>query len=224
VRAGLEGEAAELMLAVARDSDGSQSIVALQSGTRGSDVDWQRFVDGLRVRGLVAPRLVVAAGDLALWPALERAGWKLGKQACWNHAIETLVDDLPAHRRRRAAALLRRMSRAPSRTASKRMANAFVRAYRKRHADVTQRLEAAWPELTSFYELPEEHWTDLQSVDLVRARLDEWRLLATNAKPQVVTPRAAAILWRLLAGPVNQGAVVAEPTIAEASSTGAVSA
>ena len=51
-------------------SDGTKTVLAVESGERESAESWLRVLRDLQARGLRAPKLVVADGHLGLWGAV----------------------------------------------------------------------------------------------------------------------------------------------------------
>ena len=67
MKAGLEGERAALLIAIAGLADGRKEVVAVVPGFRESIASWSEVLRDLRERGMGAPRLVVGDGHLGIW-------------------------------------------------------------------------------------------------------------------------------------------------------------
>ena len=70
VKAGLEREKAALLVVIGAMSDGRKEVLAVEAGYRESTESWAAVLRDLRDRGLEAPKLLVADGNLGIWAAL----------------------------------------------------------------------------------------------------------------------------------------------------------
>src|SRR5204862_5834303 len=67
VKAGLEKEKAALLVVIGAFSDGTKEVLAVAAGFRESKESWRAVFKDLKDRGLEAPRLMVADGNIGAW-------------------------------------------------------------------------------------------------------------------------------------------------------------
>jgi transposase-like protein len=115
VKAGLEKEKAALLVVIGAMSDGSKEILAVVPGYRESSESWAAVFRGLRDRGLNAPKILVADGNLGAWAALSEIWPTTTGGRCWNHKIVNVLDKLPQKLQPQARELLCEIPYAPTR-------------------------------------------------------------------------------------------------------------
>ena len=91
VKAVLESTKAALLVLITALADGTNVVLAVESGHRESS---ERFCD-LAARGLPAPACVIGDGALGLWNALGHVWPQAAAQRCWNHKLRNVVDVVP---------------------------------------------------------------------------------------------------------------------------------
>jgi len=195
VKAGLEKEKAALLVVVGAMSDGHKEVLAVASGYRESIESWTEL---LRDRGLEAPKLLVADGNLGVWGAVAQVWPQTAEQRCWNHKIVNVLDKLPKKVQPQARALLKEIPYAPSRPEAEQRRDAFVKRYRDRYADAVNCLMSDWERMVSFYAFPEEHWKHLRTTNVVESPFAAIRLRTNAAKRFKKATCATALIWKTL--------------------------
>jgi putative transposase len=76
-------------------ADGTKELLAMEIGYRESKASWGEVLRDLRDRGLKAPLLWIADGNLGIWAALSEVFPTARRQRCWNHRLLNLKDKLP---------------------------------------------------------------------------------------------------------------------------------
>jgi len=198
VKAGLEKEKAALLVVVGAMSDGHKEVLAVAPGYRESIESWTELLRDLRDRGLEAPKVLVADGNLGVWGAVAQVWPQTAEQRCWNHKIVNVLDKLPKRVQPQARALLREIPYAPSRAEAEQRRDAFVRRYRDRYADAVNCLMADWERMASFYAFPEEHWKHLRTTNVVESPFAAIRLRTNAAKRFKKATSATALIWKTL--------------------------
>jgi putative transposase len=92
VKAGLEDLKAALLVIIGATADGQKVLLACESGQRESKLSWAAILRDLKARGLKAPRLTIADGQLGIWSALSEILPESQPQRCWNHKILNVLD------------------------------------------------------------------------------------------------------------------------------------
>lgn len=168
--AGLEPEAACLLVVLGARDDGRKELLALELGYRESRESWAAVLRSLQERGLAAPRLAIGDGALGLWAALVDVFPTTEHQRCWNHRIANILDRLPTRLAPEARRRLGRVVGATSRAACE-AARDEVLAWLRRlgQRDAAETLLRDWDDLTRFYDYPIEHWRHLRTTNPVES-------------------------------------------------------
>jgi transposase-like protein len=152
----------------------------------------------LRARGLEAPKLLVADGNLGIWAALAQVYPETRGGRCWNHRIVNVLDQLPRKLQGQARELLCQIPYAPTRAEAQRRRDAFVRRYRRTYPKAVAILEKDWEAMVAFYDFPEAHWKHLRTTNVVESPFASVKLRATAAKRYKKVENATALIWRVL--------------------------
>jgi len=113
--AGLEKENSCLLTIVGARADGTKELIAMEIGYRESKASWGDVLRQLRDRGLRAPGLVIADGNLGIWGALGEVLPRARRQRCWNHRLLNLQDKLPKRLQPQVRSRLSELYQAPTR-------------------------------------------------------------------------------------------------------------
>ena len=198
VKAGLEREKAALLVVIGAMSDGHKEVLAVEAGYRESTESWAAVLRDLRDRGLGAPKLFVADGNLGAWAALAQVWPQTREQRCWNHRIINVLDQLPKKLQPQARELLCEIPYAPTRVEAERRRDAFARRYRNSYPKVVTILEKDWERMVAFYAFPEAHWRHLRTTNVVESPFASVRLRTTAAKRYKKVENATALIWKVL--------------------------
>lgn len=198
VKAGLEREKAALLVVIGAMSDGRKEVLAVEPGYRESTESWASLLRGLRDRGLSAPKLWVADGNLGMWAALSQVWPATPGQPCWNHKIINVLDQLPRKLQAQARELLCQIPYAPSRAEARRRRESFARRYRRTYPRAVAILEKNWDAMVTFYDFPEAHWKHLRTTNVVESPFASVKLRTTAAKRYKKVENATALIWKVL--------------------------
>ncbi len=198
VKAGLEREKAALLVVIGAMSDGHKEVLAVEAGYRESTESWAAVLRDLRDRGLGAPKLFVADGNLGAWAALAQVWPQTREQRCWNHRIINVLDQLPKKLQPGARELLCEIPYAPTRVEAERRRDGFARRYRRSYPKVVAILEKDWERMIAFYAFPEAHWRHLRTTNVVESPFASVRLRTTAAKRYKKVENATALIWKVL--------------------------
>lgn len=198
VKAGLEKEKAALLVVIGAMSDGTKEVLAVVPGYRESKESWASVLRGLRDRGLTAPRLVVADGNLGAWSALAEIWPETRGGRCWNHKIVNVLDQLPKKLQGQARELLCEIPYADTRAEAERRRDRFARRYRRSYSKAVELLEKDWEAMVSFYDFPQEHWRHLRTTNVVESPFASVKLRTAAAKRYKKVESATALIWKVL--------------------------
>jgi transposase-like protein len=198
VKAGLEKEKAALLVVIGAMSDGSKEVLAVVPGYRESKESWCGVFRDLRDRGLNAPKLMVADGNVGAWAALAEIWPETKDGRCWNHKIVNVLDRFPKKLKAEARELLCQIPYAPTREEAERRRDRFARRYRRSYAKAVEILEKDWDALVSFYDFPEEHWKHLRTTNIIESPFASVKLRTTAAKRYKKVDSATALIWKVL--------------------------
>lgn len=198
VKAGLEREKAAVLVVIGAMSDGQKEVLTLEAGYRESTESWAAVLRDLRDRGLEAPKLFVADGNLGLWAALSQVWPQTRGQRCWNHRILNVLDQLPKKLQPQARELLCEIPYAPTRVEAERRRDTFARRYRCSYSKAVAILEKDWEHMIAFYTFPEMHWRHLRTTNVVESPFASVRLRTTAAKRYKKVENATALIWKIL--------------------------
>lgn len=198
VKAGLEKDKAALLILIGALTNGKKVLLACGSGYRESKESWQGLLRNLRGRGLRLGRLTIADGHLGIWSALGEIHPEGEEQRCWNHKIRNVLDALPKRVRGEAREYLCKIPYAESHQECERLRNAFVLRYQKDYPKATQKLQADWERMVTFYGYPKEHWVHLRTTNVVESPFSAIRLRTDAVKRFKKVENATAMIWKLL--------------------------
>jgi putative transposase len=198
VKAGLEQEKAVLLVIVAGLRDGRKVVLAVDSGYRESAQSWGEVLRSMKERGLSAPRLVIADGNLGIWAALEQVFPEAQQQRCWNHKITNVLDTLPRKQQAEARQMLCPIPYAETQQEAEKLCNQFVERYAKTQPKATETLLRDWERMVAFYGFPKQHWKHLRTTNTVESPFAAVRLRTSAGKRYKKVANATALIWRVL--------------------------
>jgi putative transposase len=212
VKAGLEREKAALLVLIGALSDGSKTVLAVESGERESAESWARVLRDLKARGLRAPKLTIGDGHLGLWGALAEIYPESAEQRCWLHKLLNVLDRVPLKAQEEVKGWLKQLMYPESRAACERLKARFAARYAKRFPDAVATLERDWPRLVTYFDFPREHWKHLRTTNVVESPFAAVRLRTSPAKRFKRVGRAVALIWKVLCVAERQFKLLATPS------------
>ena len=90
------------------------------------------------------------------------------------------------------------MPQAATREEAARLRDNVARRYRASYPDAVAILEKDWDALTTFYDLPAEHWKHLRTSNPVESPFATLRLRTGAARRFKVVGNATMLIWRVL--------------------------
>jgi transposase-like protein len=199
VKAGLDKDKAALLVVIGAFTDGRKEVLALTPGYRESAESWGQVLRDLRDRGLKAPLLLVADGNLGIWAAAAAVWPQTDQQRCWNHKILNVLSGLPKHVQAQARSLLVQIPYAPARQEAQKLRDRFAARFEKGYPQAVATLKRDWDRMVTFYDFPEAHWKHLRTSNVVESPFASVRLRTDAAKRYKKVAGATALIWRVLA-------------------------
>jgi putative transposase len=198
VKAGLEQEKAVLLVIVAGLRDGRKVVLTVESGYRESAQSWGQMLRSLKQRGMAAPHLVIADGNLGIWAALDEIFPATQQQRCWNHKITNVLDTLPRKQQAEARQLLCPIPYAKTQPEAEKLRDRFVERYGKGQPKAAETLLRDWERMVAFYGFPKQHWKHLRTTNPVESPFAAVRLRTSAGKRYKKVANATALIWRVL--------------------------
>lgn len=198
VKAGIGKDKAALLVVIAVMKDGTKRVLAVESGYRESIASWAGVLRSLRDRGLPAPRLQVADGNLGIWGALADVWPEVREQRCWNHKIINVLDSLPKRLQPEAKEYLCKIPYAKNRAECERLKEQFGKRFGIDYPKAWATLEKDWERMVTFYDFPKEHWKHLRTSNIVESPFSAVRLRTGAARRFKKVANATALIWKVL--------------------------
>lgn len=149
--------------------DGTKEVVAVEGGYRESEASWASLLRDLKRRGLPAPVLAVADGNLGFWAALRDVFPETKDQRCWVHKIRNVLDKLPKRLQALAKSRLHEIMHAPDRERAEQEIERFVTEFEADYPKAAECLVKDRLALLHFYDFPVEHWKHLRTTNPIES-------------------------------------------------------
>lgn len=197
VKAGLGKEKAALLIVIVALKDGRKKVVAVEAGYRESVSCWADVLRSVRERGLKAPCLVIADGNLGIWGAVREVWPEAKEQRCWNHKILNVLEKLPKRVQSEAKEYLLEMPYAKSKEECERLKAQFEKRF-KEYPSACEALRRDWERMVTFYEFPKEHWRHIRTTNVIESPFFSVRLRTNVARRMKNIGNAVALIWKVL--------------------------
>jgi transposase-like protein len=172
-----------LLVVVGARADGTKELLALADGERESEQSWLGVLRDLKARGLKAPpKLAVADGALAFWPALEQVWPSCQKQRCWVHKTANVLDKLPKKLQPEAKERLHAIWQADTKQQAEAAFERFLELYGAKYDKACACLKKDRAVLLTFYSFPAEHWRHLRTTNPIESSFATIRHRARQTK------------------------------------------
>ena len=172
-----------LLVIVGARADGTKELVALADGERESEQSWLGVLRDLKARGMtIAPKLAVADGALAFWPALEQVWPSCQKQRCWVHKTANVLDKLPKKLQPEAKERLHEIWQADTKKEAEAAFDHFLDLYGAKYEKACLCLKKDRAVLLTFYSFPAEHWRHLRTTNPIESSFATIRHRARQTK------------------------------------------
>jgi len=172
-----------LLVVVGARADGTKELLAMADGERESEQSWLGVLRDLKARGLtIPPKLAVADGALAFWPALEQVWPSCQKQRCWVHKTVNVLDKLPKKLQPEAKGRLHDIWQANTKKDADEAFDRFLELYQAKYEKACACLKKDRAVLLTFYSFPAEHWRHLRTTNPIESSFATIRHRARQTK------------------------------------------
>ena len=197
--AGLEKQNSCLLTLIGARADGTKELMAIEIGYRESKPSWADVLRHLRDRGLRAPLLVIADGNLGIWGALDEVWPETQRQRCWNHRRLNLMDKLPKRLQPEAGSRLAQLYEAPTRSTCETRREELTAWLRAQHQEpAAQTVLREWDDFVTFYDFPQDHWIHLRTTNPLESVFSGVRLRTDVAKRARQRENALYLVWKIV--------------------------
>ncbi len=180
--AGPQDERRVILVMIGADLQGQKHLVALDDAMTESELSWRVILQGLKERGLRAPRLAVADGASGFWAALSAIYPTTKQQRCWRHKFENVLDKVPERKKDGVHQKLREIvastSRAEAVTNIQSLADVLAVDYPKAAACVRDDQDR----MLKYFDFPKESWKSLRTTNPIESTFAGVRLRTNVAK------------------------------------------
>ena len=170
----LEGRIVDgaVLIAVGIEASGKRRVLGCEVATSEAEINWRRFLESLRVRGLKGIRLVIADDRAGLKAArravLPTVPWQRGQWYLPQNAGPFVTRQ---EAKKTVAAQMRAIFNAPDRTEAERLLKTALEVWRKEHPKLAPWAEEAIPEGLTVFDFSSSHRVRLRTTN-GRERID----------------------------------------------------
>ena len=167
VRQGPRVTSQGVLLVIGISEEGYREILGVWQADTESAATWSDVFGDLKRRGLKGVRYVVSDNHQGLRSAVDRHFQGSVWQRCQVHFVRNVLSRVRKGDRASVVALLRSITKAPTRAAAERALATAVEGLTARYPEVAALLEAAGPEILAVYALPAGHRKRLRSTNVL---------------------------------------------------------
>ena len=167
VRQGPRVTSQGVLLVIGISEEGYREILGVWQADTESAATWSDVFGDLKRRGLKGVRYVVSDNHQGLRSAVDRHFQGSVWQRCQVHFVRNVLSRVRKGDRASVVALLRSITKTPTRAATERALATAVEGLTARYPEVAALLEAAGPEILAVYALPAGHRKRLRSTNVL---------------------------------------------------------
>ena len=182
-----------LLVIMGVNERGEKKLLAVEPGYRESKDSWAFVLRDLKQRGLSAPLLAIGDGALGFWAAMNDVLPDVKQQRCWFHKMGNVLNELPKRLQNKARDMMREMLKAESTTDAGKALAEFKTAFGLKHEKSVKLLEKDWPELTSYFKFPAQHWKSIRTTNPIESTFATVKL-RTKVTKGAGSPKAASTM------------------------------
>jgi putative transposase len=197
VKAGIGKEKAALLVVIGVNGDGEKRYLALEAGYRESKESWAGVLRQIKGRGVKNPRLFIGDGNLGLWAAVSEVYPQAQEQLCWNHKMMNVIDCVSKKEQVQVKSYLNAMMYAETRQEALTERKKFEQAF-GHNAKAVKTVVENWAKLTTYYDLPREHWKHLRTSNVVESPFSRVRLRTAASRRFKSQVNATCLIWKTL--------------------------
>ena len=178
--------------------DGRKEVIALEDGYRESTESWVSLLRDLKRRGMVAPMLAIADGNLGFWAGLRQVFPDTREQRCWKHKVANVLDKLPKRLQAKAKDAIHEIMYAPDRESAQEEIALFSQEYGARYPKAVGTLTKDQDQLLTFFDFPAEHWIHLRTTNPIESTFATVKARTRKTKGAGSRKAGLAMAFKLL--------------------------
>jgi putative transposase len=151
------------LVAYGVDHTGHRRLLGVTVGPEESEASWAELLEQLLDRGLKGVKLVIADAHAGLAKAVRRFLPEARQQRCVVHLQRNVFTKAPRRLRKRLAASIREIFRAPSLKDAQKRLDELAQGLGRQVPEAMAVLVDGFQAATQFYAFPRAHWTALRT-------------------------------------------------------------
>lgn len=187
-----------MLVIIGATAEGHKELLAIEDGFRESEQSWTELLQGLRSRGLTAPKLAVGDGALGFWKALTKAYPSTVHQRCWVHKTANVLNKVPKRQQPKVKAALHEIWLAETREDAHQAFDSFTARFGAKLPKAKECLEKDRTELLAFYDFPASHWVHLRTTNPIESTFATVRLRTVKTRGCVSRSTILAMVFKLV--------------------------
>lgn len=181
-----------VLIAIGIDSDGYRHVLSVETSWGETNDSWDRFIGGLKERGLRGVRLFTSDDHPGIHPAIKRyypgAAW----QRCQRHFQTNALDRVPKSKRDDLYKRLRQAWESDTYQEAKTKLDEISKDYQQKYSDLAEFIsEHGWETLSIYEAAPNEHHIRLRTNNMLERVNQE---LKRRSKVVRIFPNPASCL------------------------------
>ena len=195
--------------------DASREVLGVSIGDSEDAAFWTEFLQSLRGRGLSGVQLVISDSHLGLKAAIAKVFPGASWQRCRVHFMRNVLVKVPRTQQSMVAAMVRTIFAQPDAEHVERQVKEVAATMKRKFPLVTEMLEDAAEDITSFRHFPTNHWQKIWSTNSLERLTPRSSDAPTSSGSSPTTPRRCVSSPRSVSNSTTNGAsqsVVTFPT------------
>ena len=195
--------------------DASREVLGVSIGDSEDAAFWTEFLQSLRERGLHGVQLVISDSHLGLKAAIAKVFPGASWQRCRVHFMRNVLVKVPRTQQSMVAAMVRTIFAQPDAEHVERQVKEVAATMKRKFPLVTEMLEDAAEDITSFRHFPTNHWQKIWSTNSLERLTPRSSDAPTSSGSSPTTPRRCVSSPRSVSNSTTNGAsqsVVTFPT------------
>ncbi|OAI21786.1 IS256 family transposase [Methylomonas koyamae] len=184
IYSGLRAEDAKLcaLVIIGVNERGEKRFLAIEDGVRESTQSWREVLQGLKARGMNAPKLAIGDGAMGFWSALDEVYSDTRQQRCWVHKMNNVLNRVPQSVQPKMKQSLYDIWQADTQQHAERAFDQFATLFDAKYPKAVECLYRDRHELLAFYDFPAQHWQSIRTTNPIESTFATIRHRTTRAK------------------------------------------
>ncbi len=187
-----------LLVIIGVTESGHKELLAVNSGGRESQDDWEEVLRGLKGRNLQAPSLAIGDGALGFWNAMRNVYPQTEWQRCWVHKKRNILQKMPDSVQSEANRFIDNIFNAEKKIDAEQAVEAFKKRFEHTQYRAVDCLLDSKDELLKFYDFPKEHWKHIRSTNAIESTFATVRLRTKSTRGMGTEETTFMMVFKLL--------------------------